>query len=177
MNTFTIFLLDFIKLVAAGAAVFFIAYSVLKSELENSRKVKLIEIKKTALATTLPLRLQAYERMALFIERLNPSSLLVRLHSPGLTVLQMQQLLISEIQNEFNHNVTQQIYLSTDAWSIVRRLKDDTVNLINNSARSLSYDAPSIELSKVVLSQEASMENNPYDAAINLIKSDLKDVL
>lgn len=175
MNILITFLLDILKLVLAGTAVFFIAYSVLKPLIENRQRLKIIELKKAALSTTLPLRLQAYERISLLIERINPSNLLVRLHAPGLSVLQMQQLLTAEVQNEFQHNVTQQVYVSAQAWSIVRRLKEDTVGLINNSAKALPYDAPAIELSKTILSHMASADENPYDAALTLIKSDLQE--
>lgn len=176
MNTLVPFILDVLKFTLAGSAVFFIAYSVIKSEIDKSNQLKVLELKKSTLATTLPLRLQAYERIALLIERINPSSLLVRSHAPGLNVLQIQQLLVSEVQNEFQHNVTQQVYLSLQAWIVVRRLKDDTIGLINNSAKGLPIDAPSIELSKVILSHLSNLEENPYDAALALIKSDLKDL-
>ncbi|WP_256008943.1 hypothetical protein [Desertivirga xinjiangensis] len=175
MDILITFLLDILKFTLAGTAVFFIAYSVLKPLIENRQRLKIIELKKAALSTTLPLRLQAYERISLLIERINPSNLLVRLHSPGLSVLQMQQLLTAEIQNEFQHNVTQQVYVSAQAWNMVRRLKDDTVRLINNSAKGLPYDAAAIELNKTILSHMASVEENPYDAALTLIKSDLQE--
>ena len=170
------FILDILKLTIAGTAVFFIAYATLKSEIERSRQLKLLDLKKAAMSTTLPLRLKAHERMALLIERINPSSLLVRTHSPGLTVLQMQQLLVSEVQNEFQHNVTQQVYLGHQVWMLVRKLKEDTISLINHSAKSLDLEAPSIELSKLILNHMASLEENPYDAALALIKADIQDV-
>jgi len=170
------FILDILKFTLAGTAVFFIAYSTIKAEIEKSRHLKLLDLKKSAQATTLPLRLQAHERIVLLIERINPSSLLVRTHSPGLNVFQMQQILTSEIQNEFQHNITQQVYLSNHAWIMVRRLKDDTINLINQSAKTLDPDAPSIELSKLILNHMTSLEDNPYDAALALIKADIQEV-
>jgi len=103
--------------------------------------------------------------------------LLVRSHAPGFNVLQFQQMLVSEVQNEFQHNVTQQVYLNAKTWTMVRRLKDDTVSLINNSAKGLNFDSPAIELSKVILSHLTAIEESPYEAALTLIKSDLQDVL
>ncbi|WP_207424679.1 hypothetical protein [Desertivirga brevis] len=170
------FLLDILKFIIAGSAIFFIAYNVLKSEFEINRQMKILDLRKSAQGTTLPLRLQAHERIVLFIERINPSSLLVRTHTPGLTVVQMQQMLTTEIQNEFQHNVTQQVYLSVQAWVMVRRLKDDTINLINQSAKTLDPEAPSLELSKLVLTHMASIEDNPYDAALALIKADIQEI-
>ena len=177
MNTVVPFILDILKYTAAGTAVFFIAYSVLKNEIEKNRQMKEIELRKATLSTTIPLRLQAYERVTLFIERMNPASLLVRSHTPGISVLQFQQMLVSEVQNEFQHNVTQQVYLSVQAWTVVRRLKDDTISLINNCAKRMDMDSPSIELSKAVLAHLSVIEENPYEAALTLIKADLQDVI
>lgn len=170
------FLLDILKLIIAGSAVFFIVYSVIKTELDKNRQMKILDLRKSAQGTTLPLRLQAHERMVLFIERINPSSLLVRTHAPGLSVVQMQQMLTNEIQNEFQHNVTQQVYLSIQAWVMIRRLKDDTINLVNQSAKTLDPEAPSLELSKLILTHMASIEDNPYDAALALIKADIQEI-
>ncbi|WP_207535406.1 hypothetical protein [Desertivirga arenae] len=170
------FLLDILKLIIAGSAVFFIAYNMLKAEFDKNRQMRILDLRKSAQGTTLPLRLQAHERIVLFIERINPSSLLVRTHAPGLTVVQMQQMLTTEIQNEFQHNVTQQVYLSIQAWVMVRRLKDDTINLINQSAKTLEPEAPSLDLSKLILTHMASLEDNPYDAALALIKADIQEI-
>ena len=158
MNILITFLLDILKLVLAGTAVFFIAYSVLKPLIENRQRLKIIELKKAALTTTLPLRLQAYERISLLIERINPSNLLVRLHSPGLSVLQMQQLLTAEVQNEFQHNVTQQVYVTQHAWNAVQNLKDQNMLIINQVANVMPPQSTGHELSRqlmeVIMSQE-----------------------
>ena len=176
MISLTPFILDILKYTLSGLAIFFIAYSTIKAEIEKSRHLKLLDLKKAAQATTLPLRLQAYERIVLFIERINPASLLVRTHAPGLTVLQMQQMLVAEIQQEFQHNVTQQVYLSIPAWAMVKKLKEDTINLISHTARTQEAEAPAIELSKLILTHMASIDDNPYDAALAFIKTDIQEI-
>ena len=90
--------------------------------------------------------------------------------------MQMQQMLVSEIQQEFQHNVTQQVYLSIPAWTMVKKLKEDTINLIGHSARSQDPEAPAIELSKLILNHMASIEDNPYDAALAFIKTDIQEI-
>lgn len=174
MDALTIFFIDVLKLVVAGIIVFYIAWQIIKSEPDKVYQNKLLDLKKAALDTTLPLRLQAYERLALFIERINPSNMLVRVHVAGTTVREIQQFLISEIRTEYQHNITQQLYVSAQAWSVMNRIKEDTISLINNTAVGLSPDASSVELSKVILVHLANLEDNPYDAGLSLLKHDMQ---
>ncbi len=176
MNILIDFLLDFVKLSAAGAVVFFIVWTVIKPELEKRRNLQLLDLKAAARESTLPLRLQAHERLILFIERINPASLLLRTHVSGLSAAEMQQVLITEIRNEFQHNITQQLYISIPAWNIVRRLTEDTITLINNTVRGLPAGASSIELSKTILTHLSEVEENPYDAALNFLKADIQQI-
>src|SRR5690606_18732338 len=102
---------------------------------------------KASLETTLPLRLQAYERLTLFIERINPTNMLVRVHVSGTTVRELQQFLVDEIRTEHQHNITQQLYVSAQAWAVVSRIKEDSIGMINSAASGLSPEASSVELS------------------------------
>ena len=174
MNILTYFFLDIIKFVLAGSAVVYIAFTFIKPELDKRLQSKLLDLKKSSLETTLPLRLQAYERLTLFIERINPSNMLVRVHVAGTTVKEIQQFLLSEIRTEYQHNITQQLYVSAQAWIVMARIKDDTISMINNTASSLSPDASSVELSKIILTHLAGLEDNPYDAGLMLLKHDMQ---
>ena len=144
MEVLTYFFIDVLKFIIAGTVVVYIAWQIIKSELDKVNQASLIELKKTSLTTTLPLRLQAYERLTLFIERINPANMLVRVHVAGTTVREIQQFLIAEIRTEYQHNITQQLYVSAQAWAIMNRIKDDTISLINNTAIGLSPEASSV---------------------------------
>lgn len=174
MNIVTYFFVDVLKFVLSGTLVVYIAWLLIKSEIEKINQSKLIELKKASLETTLPLRLQAYERLALFIERINPTNMLVRVHVSGTTVREIQQFLIEEIRTEHQHNITQQLYVSTQAWAVTNRIKEDTISLINNTAAGLSPEASSLELSKVILTHLVGLEENPYDAGLMLLKHDMQ---
>ena len=174
MDNVTYFFVDLLKLVIAGTLVFYIAWLIIKSEIDKINQSKLMELKRKSMETTLPLRLQAYERLALFIERINPSNMLVRVHVSGTTVREIQQFLVSEIRTEHQHNITQQLYVSTQAWAITNRLKDDTISMINNTAAGLSPEASSVELSKIVLTHLSKLEDNPYEAGLLLLKHDMQ---
>lgn len=176
MSSTSLFFLDIVKYSLSGICVFFIAYLVIRPYLDQQLKFRLLDLKKDSLGTLLPLRLQAYERLILLVERINPVNLLLRTNASGLTLAEYQQILKAEIRNEFQHNTTQQLYVSGSAWSTVSKIKEDTLVLINNCAQSLSPDAPAIELSKLILNHLSSLENNPYESATQVIKGDVQQM-
>lgn len=174
MNWLVVSILEVAKLTIAGVAVFFVAYFVVKRYVERSQNLHAVNLKRPASKIILPLRLQAYERITLFIERLNPANLFVRNHTQGATVQELQQFLIQEIREEFQHNLSQQIYLSPMSWSVAKKVKDETLLLINNAAKGLPSGAPAIELGRVILTHLSSLEVNPYEAALVVIREDVE---
>lgn len=174
MNTLTYFLLDVLKFIIAGVVTVYVAYLVIKPELDKRLQSQLLALKKASLETTLPLRLQAYERLTLFIERINPTNMLVRVHVSGTTVRELQQFLVDEIRTEHQHNITQQLYVSAQAWAVVSRIKEDSIGMINSAASGLSPEASSVELSKILITHLGGLENNPYDAGLMLLKHDMQ---
>ena len=118
----------------------------------------------------LSLKLQAHERIIVFVERINPSNILIRLHQQGISVADLQSLVINEINSEYQHNITQQLYINDETWNVVRKLKEDTISMIGNAAQGLSQEATGVDLSKKVLTHMAAMQENPYDLTLVLIK-------
>ena len=169
-------LFDILKYTIAGIGIVWIAFYLVKPYLDRTEKIQVLELKKAASSQLLPLRLQAYERIILFIERINPANMLIRLNAPAYTAAELQSVIASELREEFQHNITQQIYLSSRAWGMVRRIKDDTLNLVNNAGRALPADAAGLELAQLILNQLAQMEDNPYEAAASVIKRDLEEL-
>src|SRR5471030_1008084 len=102
------YLLDIIKYTVAGLGVVWIAFYLIKPYLDRSENLQLVELKKTISNQTLPLRLQAYERVVLFIERINPANMLLRLNDPSYSAADLHMLIVVELRNEYQHNVTQQ---------------------------------------------------------------------
>jgi hypothetical protein len=98
-----------------------------------------------------PLRLQAYERLVLLSERISLPSLISRVSIPGVSAREMQLLLIESIKQEYEYNVTQQVYVSTTAWNAVRNLRDQTMLIINQVANMLPPNASSADLNKQLL--------------------------
>ncbi|MDB4927385.1 hypothetical protein [Mucilaginibacter sp.] len=170
------YLLDIIKYTVSGLGVVWIAFYLLKPYLDRSENMQLVELKKTISSQTLPLRLQAYERVVLFIERINPSNLLIRLNNPDYSAAELYMLIVAELRNEYQHNVTQQIYVSSNTWAVVKRLKDETLGIVNNAIKVLPETATGLELSKTILAYISQSENNPYDIGLSLIRKELEEL-
>jgi hypothetical protein len=170
------YLLDILKYTVAGLGVVWIAFYLLKPYLDRSEKLQLIELKKTVSSQTLPLRLQAYERVVLFIERINPANLLIRLNNPDYSAAELYMLIVAELRNEYQHNVTQQIYVSAGTWAIVKQLKEQTLAAVNNAIKALPENATGLELSRTILAQVSQAENNPFDTGLSLIRKELDEL-
>jgi len=117
------YFLDILKYIIAGLGIVWIAFYLIKPYLDRDEKIQLLEFKKTISNQTLPLRLQAYERCVLFIERVNPANMLIRLNAPSYSAHELYSLVVDEIRNEYLHNITQQIYVSSRAWGVVKHVR------------------------------------------------------
>ena len=170
------YLLDIVKFTLAGIGIIYVAFYLLKPYLDRAEKVQLLELKKTVSNQTLPLRMQAYERIVLFIERANPANMLIRLHGEANTAAELHARVVSELRNEYQHNVSQQIYVSARTWTLVKRVKDDTLSVINNAIKALPPTATALDLSKTVLAHLSHLEDNPYDIATNMIREDIEQL-
>lgn len=171
------FLLEIIKYSLAGIIIFFAAWYFIKPLLMQNLNYQRIELRKASIQHTLPLRLQAYERSVLFIERINPANLFVRLQSPGMSAVQLHQLVLAEIRLEYQHNISQQIYVSDVSWNVVKKIKDETIGIVSSALNALPDDASAMDLSKSVLTHLANLDiENPYDVALSLVKRDIQNL-
>lgn len=161
----TDYILDLMKIILPALLVLAAAALVWKKAASGSPKEQ---------GQTLPLRLQAYERLVLLVERISPSSLLVRNHQPGMSARELNAILIAEIRAEFEHNITQQLYVSERSWQMTRSLKDKTISMINGIARSLPEEAAGMELTRAVLNHVSSLETDPYQQALTLLREEVK---
>ena len=139
---------------------------------EDSRRHFLIQ--KDAQKNTMPIRLQAYERMALFLERINPPKLLVRVSPPSADKEEYEGILIKNIENEFDHNLSQQIYISDECWNVIKAAKNATIQLIRKSAMSDKIDS-SDKLRESILSDLLDKQT-PSNAALSYIKKEVGEL-
>ncbi|MFI5196228.1 MAG: hypothetical protein ACHQD8_03995 [Chitinophagales bacterium] len=127
---------------------------------------------------TLRLRLQAYERLVLFIERINPRLLIPRLYDSSMTVRDLQLAVIITIRTEFEHNLAQQIYVSKNVWDTVRSVKEQELNMVNNIATTLNPEASAKELHGKILDYILTVDGElPTDVALHIINEEVRRVM
>lgn len=166
--------LDLIKILVPAAVVLYAMFLIVRSFIIKEIELKKLEVRSRSIETVLPVRLQAYERMALFLERTSPQSLLVRLNTPGLTSREFHKMLLEEIRNEYNHNVSQQIYIGEEVWSLIKSAKEDLTIQINEAAQQIPADASSIELAKRIFEIALQKNVDPIGHALTELKKEIQ---
>ncbi|MCF6295330.1 MAG: hypothetical protein L3J25_06540 [Flavobacteriaceae bacterium] len=151
-----------------------IAYYFFKEHTKNEDGRRRFLLHKDMQVNTLPIRLQAYERMALFLERITPSKLLIRVSPISSSREDYESLLIRSIDQEFEHNLSQQIYLSDECWNIITAAKNATIQLIRKASLLEKTDSAN-KLREVVLT-EMMEKRAPSDAALAYIKKEVSDL-
>lgn len=127
---------------------------------------------------TTRLRLQAYERLAVFVERIHPRQLIPRIYQADMTVSDLQQVILYNIRTEFEHNLSQQVYVTKPVWDTVRGVKEQELNMVNQIARQLSPDAPAKELHTRIVDYVMTLEGEmPTDIALQMINEEAKRIL
>jgi len=121
-----------------------------------------------------PIRLQAYERMVLFLERISPSNLIMRQNYTGLTVFQLQTRLIQAIREEYEHNLSQQLYVSSTAWEQVLQAKEEVVRLINTASSQLKSDDAAVKLGQLIITSEKELKKPVTKTAVSVLKKEME---
>jgi len=167
---------DFVKILLPASIVLYAMYLTVKAFLTKDFEKRLIDIKLKNSETVLPIRLQAYERMCLFLERISLHNLLVRVNDPSYNVAQLHQVLLREIREEYNHNMSQQVYMSDQAWLMVKNAMDEVTNIVNHASAGLPREGRGIELAKVVLERLLQLSEDPTAKALKFLKSEIRQV-
>lgn len=147
----TLLAVTIFHLVFAGIFMFFIAIAWLLAEFNGMKEE--IRIRLGINNETLKLRLQAYERLTMFAERAGLKNLVSRsaVNAYGESSAALHNHMVNEIKQEFEYNVSQQIYVSKEVWNALTKLKDQNIYILNQLAASLPNQASSLELSKAIL--------------------------
>ena len=151
-----------------------IAYYFFREHTKNEDGRRRFLLHKDMQVTTMPLRLQAYERMALFLERITPAKLIVRVQPTSSNKEDYESLIIANIEQEFEHNLSQQIYVSDECWNIITAAKNATIQLVRKASLLEKTDT-SNKLREVVLT-EMMERQSPSSAALAYIKKEVGEM-
>ena len=165
-------LLEVLKYIIPAVVVFGIVQYMLKNFFDNEYQRRQTELKLETNKLITPLKLQAYERVVILMERMSPNNLIFRVSQPGISATQLKIALIEDINNEFNHNVSQQVYVSPQAWQMVRIAKEEMINIINTAYSSLGPNAVGLDLSKAVFENMMEKESIPTHMALEFLRKE-----
>lgn len=166
--------LEMLKYTLPSLIVFLTGYYFLKKYFENEFKKRTHQTLLKNQDVITPLRLQAYERIIIYLERISPESIILRVNKPGYTCKQLQTELLNTIRIEWEHNLSQQLYVTQKSWEVVRNAKSNIIQLINITAGKVKEDSPSLNLSKAILSSVMDQEKIYATEAIKFIKEEMK---
>lgn len=164
---------EILKIVLPATVVFLTAYFLFRDMLDNSQKQREFELKMKNKNKITPVRLQAYERLALLLERISPQSLLMRVSPSEINASEYHQQLLSHIRQEFEHNFSQQIYVSAILWETIRGARENLIGIINKSAEEIGNEASAFALSKKIIENYINEENQAIVIAMNELKKEI----
>ena len=166
-------LIEFLKILVPSGIVLYAMYLTTKSFINKELQQKNLEIKTKNTEVVLPVRLQAYERMCLFLERIRPNNLILRLNDNNYSAAEFHQILLNEIREEYNHNLAQQVYISEEVWNHVTEAKEEIITIINQAAQQLNEKSKSLDLAKYIFEQMMERDYDPATVAIHSVKKEI----
>jgi hypothetical protein len=174
--TTTELIFDLLKIILPSGLLLLGMYFLVKKYVDRDYKLRLLELRMKNADTITPIRLQAYERMTLFLERITPSNLLIRVSGSGQTATDYHRMLINDIRNEYNHNLSQQIYMTEQTWERIQSAKENVVTLINRSFHEMPDKSKGTDLAKRILETIIAQETDPTEQAIRMMKREINEV-
>jgi hypothetical protein len=172
------YLITTLAVLATLALAGWIFYLLVKRYFDNQQKERLLQMKiderRETLKVVPPIRLQAYERMALFLERISPDSLVLRCYQPGMDLKLLQGVMTKNIRDEWEHNLSQQVYLDPATWARIREAKDEMINLVNSSAVTLTDTDDPTRLAASIFASAA--QHLPTDKALEELHKEINEL-
>lgn len=179
MKFYLIIIILIVAILATMALTGYIFYRITKRYFDNQHKMQMLQMRvdehREAVKLVTPIRLQAYERMALFLERISPESLVLRCYQPGMDTKLLQGVMTKTIRDEWEHNLSQQVYISSEAWNRIRQAKDEMVGVINSAAITIPDDADPARLASTIFATVAA-GSNPAAPALEFLKQEMRDL-
>ncbi len=166
--------IEFGKILIPASVVLYAVYLLVRAFIQKEVDMKKLEVRGRTLESVLPNRLHAYERMTLFLERMAPQNLLVRINSGAMPAREFHQLLLAEVRNEYNHNVSQQVYIGEEVWELIKNAKEDLIVTINESASELGDGATSLDLAKKIVEKNMGKPADLLSHALVELKREIQ---
>jgi hypothetical protein len=168
---------EIILLMIPVLIVFGAIYLLFRQFFQNQYKLQVALAAKTGAESTVRFKLQAYERLMLFCERISIKSMLLRLQLTHMTSMDLQSALVLAVQQEFEYNLSQQLYVSDKLWMIINLAKNQVIEIVVHVGSNIDPKAPAEDLSKQLVLFLESQKSNPVETAKSAIKKESSLVL
>ncbi len=169
--------LEILKYTLPALIVMLTSIFILREMIKRDQTRRKFEVLLQNQKTITPIRLQAYERLVLFLERITPDSLILRANKAEMTSRQLHNAMLQSIRNEYEHNMSQQLYITPQAWEIVKNARSGVIKLINTSFDTIKPDDPAIKLSRLILERSMQVEKHPTQVAIDFLKKEIAEII
>lgn len=167
-----LFFMEIIKYTAPAIIVFVTIYYLSKQFFKNQEEMSLLADRSKHRDASMTIKLQAFERLMLYCDRIDVINLAMRLTSKDQTAQQMSTGMLVSIQKEYEHNLAQQLYVSDQLWDIISQAKNGTVKLISAAKDTVNDDAPAPELLRAIMAKMEEVQLNPSDQAKRALRSE-----
>lgn len=154
-------------------ATWIVMHKFYKSEAEK----RLWELKRLSQKEISPLRMRAYERLSLLLERTTPEHMLLELNLGEMTILQVQQHLMRTIRLEYDHNLSQQVYVSDQVWDTIIAAREQMVAFINTMAQQMPPESTALDFAKVLITAYRSNGQTANDQAMQMLRTEARSLL
>lgn len=167
---------DLLKITIPAILVLYASYLLVRSVLQKQLDELSLSLRHKNQEVVLPIRLQAYERICLLMERIAPNNLIPRMNNREFTAQDLHSVLVEEIRSEYNHNLSQQVYMSEEAWIYVSGAVEQLISLINEAANELPEKATSLDLAKKVFEKNMRNEQDTLKGALSFVKNEIREL-
>ncbi len=161
---------------ALTVVVLLAAYLLLDRLLKADEQKRAVELRRQGTAQLVPIRLRAYERLALFLERTRPDTLMLNVLKPGMDCRQLHTRLLEHIRQEYAHNVSQQVYVSDEVWEAVVATKESLLRLVNTCAASCDAGSGAQVLAEKIIQIYAASPDTPSEIAMQRLKDEVRRI-
>jgi hypothetical protein len=171
-------IVEILKYVLPALIVLIASYSIISRFLKKEIERKQLDIYEKNATTSMQMRLQAYERLCIFVERMHPNSMISRYYTQQATAQDVQLAMVQGIRAEWEHNVSQQLYVSHETWETIKAVAEQEITMINTIGASLPLGAPSSEFINRIAQMIVKAENtSPTTLALEQLNKEAKVLL
>lgn len=168
------YLFDLFKILIPSVSVVVVVQIMLKNHFDDQKRRDELAVSKANRQDLRPLQMQAYERLILFLERIQPDSLMMRMQRPGMSSRALHSAMLKNIRQEYEHNMTQQLYVSISAWKLILMARNEATKLVNLSATNLPENASAIDFGNELVQMLSKLESIPTEVAIRGLKMEFQ---